>query len=90
MELPPSLQREPGLSAKEEADSSSNESSPLQVVTEVLRGIEFSNIADGLDCADIYTAYLNLFNRIKQIYQQIEWQEQEHNKKFKAAVIWTV
>lgn len=52
--------------------------------------IEFSNIADGLDCADIYTAYLNLFNRIKQIYQQIEWQEQEHNKKFKAAVIWTV
>ena len=52
--------------------------------------VEFSNIADGLDCADIYTAYLNLFNRIKQIYQQIEWKEQEKNKKFKAVVILTI
>ena len=52
--------------------------------------IEFTNVQDGVDCADIYTAYLNLFNRIKQIYHQIEFAEQEHNKKFKAAVIWTV
>lgn len=52
--------------------------------------VEFSNIADGLDCADVYTAYLNLINRIKQIYNQIEWKEQEKNKKFKAVVILTV
>lgn len=52
--------------------------------------VEFSNFADGCDCGDIYVAYLNLFNRIKQLYQQIEWKEQERNKKFKAAVIWTV
>lgn len=52
--------------------------------------VEFTNVQDGVDCADIYTAYLNLFNRIKQIYHQIEFAEQEHNKKFKAAVVWTV
>lgn len=52
--------------------------------------IKFTNVQDDLDCADTYVAYLNLFNRIKQIYHQIEFAEQEHNKKFKAAVIWTV
>lgn len=52
--------------------------------------IEFTNIADGLDCADVYTASLNMINRIKQIFQQIEMQEQEKRKKFKAVVVWTV
>lgn len=52
--------------------------------------IKFTNVQDELDCAVTYVAYLNLFNRIKQIYQKIEFTEQEHNKKFKAAVIWTV
>lgn len=52
--------------------------------------IKFTNVQDELDCADTYVAYLNLFNRIKQIWQKIEFAEQEHNKKFKAAVIWAV
>lgn len=52
--------------------------------------IEFTNIADGLDCANVYTAFLNMINRIKQIFQQIEMQEQEQHKKFKAVVVWTV
>ena len=52
--------------------------------------IEFTNIADGLDCAEVYTASLNMINRIKQIFQQIEMQEQEKHKKFKAVVVWTV
>lgn len=52
--------------------------------------IKFTNVQDDLDCADTYVAYLNLFNRIKQIWQKIEFAEQEHNKKFNAAVIWTV
>lgn len=52
--------------------------------------IKFTNVQDDLDCADTYVTYLNLFNRIKQICQKIEFAEQEHNKKFKAAVIWTV
>lgn len=59
-------------------------------VIDLTHPIEFTNIADGLDCADVYTASLNMINRIKQIFQQIEMQEQEKHKKFKAVIVWTI
>lgn len=52
--------------------------------------IKFTNVADELDCADVYVSYLNVITRIRNIWQHIDAEEKKKNKKFKSSVIWVI